>query len=291
MGILSELDKVAGDVLKDTRDILIFIGRLLLISTFIEDGFRMWHQRTEHTEYIGNTWNWQTEIATVVVGINLAGQVLGAVMVLFRILVTPSVVALTLIVIIQTIVYSIIFDVKFLMRHLAMIGALLLLLAEHKDRRAQQQKKKTIVGLPVLDEHSPSSGLQFFGRIFLVLLFCTLLHFWGWTAAAENFKNDEDALEDLIGIKKEVLNDTFGLFFILLIVAGWKTRLCSLILIIWLGCLNFFVNDFWSHSDTSMMYDFKRYDFFQTLTVIGGLKILIALGPGHYSLDYEKKGI
>jgi hypothetical protein len=99
----------------------------------------------------------------------------------------------------KTIVYSIIFDVKFLMRHLAMIGALLLLLAEHKDRRAQQQKKKTIVGLPVLDEHSPSSGLQFFGRIFLVLLFCTLLHFWGWTAAAENFKNDEDALEDLIG--------------------------------------------------------------------------------------------
>jgi hypothetical protein len=55
----------------------------------------------EHTEYIGNTWNWQTEIATVVVGINLAGQVLCAVMVLFRILVTPSVVALTLIVIIQ----------------------------------------------------------------------------------------------------------------------------------------------------------------------------------------------
>ncbi|CAG5083359.1 Oidioi.mRNA.OKI2018_I69.PAR.g10358.t1.cds [Oikopleura dioica] len=93
------------------------------------------------------------------------------------------------------------------------------------------------------------------------------------------------------GIKKEVLNDTFGLFFILLIVAGWKTRLCSLILIIWLGCLNFFVNDFWSHADTSMMYDFKRYDFFQTLSVIGGLKILIALGPGHFSLDYEKKGI
>ena len=50
MGILSELDKVAGDILKDTRDILIFFGRLLLISTFIEDGFRMWHQWTGNFE-------------------------------------------------------------------------------------------------------------------------------------------------------------------------------------------------------------------------------------------------
>ena len=54
------------------------------------------------------------------------------------------------------------------------------------------------------------------------------------------------------------------------------------------GTLNFFVNDFWSHSNTSVMYDFKRYDFFQTLTVIGGLKLLLALGPGHMALDQKK---
>jgi len=54
------------------------------------------------------------------------------------------------------------------------------------------------------------------------------------------------------------------------------------------GVLNFIVNDFWSHSGTSVMYDFKRYDFFQTLTVIGGLKLLLALGPGHLALDQKK---
>jgi len=63
------------------------------------------------------------------------------------------------------------------------------------------------------------------------------------------------------------------------------------VLIIWLGVLNFFINDFWSHAADSMMYDYKRYDFFQTLTVIGGLNLLLALGPGNLSLDYEKKGI
>ena len=46
----------------------------------------------------------------------------GSFLVLFRVLVTPSVLLLACIVVLQTIVYSIIQDVKFLMRHLAMIG-------------------------------------------------------------------------------------------------------------------------------------------------------------------------
>ena len=44
MGFFREADKVAGDILKDFRWGIIFIGRLLLLSTFVEDGFRMWHQ-------------------------------------------------------------------------------------------------------------------------------------------------------------------------------------------------------------------------------------------------------
>ena len=45
--LLREADKVAGDILKDFREILIFIGRLLLVATFVEDGYRMWHQWKE----------------------------------------------------------------------------------------------------------------------------------------------------------------------------------------------------------------------------------------------------
>ena len=44
MGFFKEADKVAGDILKDFRPALIFIGRFLLLGTFVEDGFRMWHQ-------------------------------------------------------------------------------------------------------------------------------------------------------------------------------------------------------------------------------------------------------
>ena len=101
----------------------------------------------------------------------------GGVMVLFRVLVTPSVLLLSVIVILQTIVYSIIQDVKFLMRHLAMIGALCLLLAEHQGRTQKKKEKTVQPGLPILENSRPKDALQLFGRIFLVLLFCTLLHF------------------------------------------------------------------------------------------------------------------
>lgn len=139
---IKEADNVAGDILKDFRDPLIAVGRVLLVSTFIEDAIRMWHQWQDHKDYIGNSWSFTDEIATFIVLVNLVGQCTGSFLVLFRVLVTPSVLLLACIVVLQTIVYSIIQDVKFLMRHLAMIGALCLLLAEHQNRQAKQAKQK-----------------------------------------------------------------------------------------------------------------------------------------------------
>lgn len=74
--------------------------------------------------------------------------------------------------IIQTVAYSILWDVQFLFRNLALIGSLLLVLAESRS-----EGKSLFPGIPSLGENKPKEYMQLTGRILLVFMFVTLLRF------------------------------------------------------------------------------------------------------------------
>ena len=59
---------------------------------------------------------------------------------------------------------------QFLFRNLALIGALLLVLAE-----SRQEGKSLFAGVPSLGENKPKNYLQLTDRILLVFMFVTLL--------------------------------------------------------------------------------------------------------------------
>eukprot|EP00074_Homo_sapiens_P093197 XP_016870551.1 surfeit locus protein 4 isoform X3 [Homo sapiens] len=107
---------VALQFLRVTKQYLPHVARLCLISTFLEDGIRMWFQWSEQRDYIDTTWNCGYLLASSFVFLNLLGQLTGCVLVLSRNFVQYACFGLFGIIALQTIAYSILWDLKFLMR-------------------------------------------------------------------------------------------------------------------------------------------------------------------------------
>ncbi|XP_055776542.1 surfeit 4, like isoform X2 [Salvelinus fontinalis] len=150
------------------------------------------------------------------------------------------------------------------MRNLALGGGLLLLLAESRG-----EGKSMFAGVPSMGEHSPKQYMQLGGRVLLVLMFMTLLHF------------DPSFIS--------ILQNLVGTALIVLVAIGFKTKLAALTLVLWLFAVNVYFNAFWMVPTYKPMHDFLKYDFFQTMSVIGGLLLIVALGPGGVSMDEKKK--
>lgn len=88
-------------VIRKGKHILPTVARLCLISTFLEDGLRMWFQWSEQREYMDMSWGCGKFLATVFVLVNLIGQLGGCVMVLARLRVPIACGVLFFIVVLQ----------------------------------------------------------------------------------------------------------------------------------------------------------------------------------------------
>lgn len=261
---LARAEDIADQILRRSKHILPHVARLCLISTFLEDGIRMYMQWSEQRDYMDASWGCGYFLATMFVLVNLIGQLGGCVMVLWRFKVDIACAVLFSIVVLQTLAYSILWDFQFLMRNLALIGALLLVLAE-----SRVESKSLLAGVPSLGDNKPKTYLQLTGRVLLVFMFVTLLRM------EISFM--------------QIVQNVVGSILMVLVTIGFKTKLSALILVAWLTILNFYFNAWWSIPSYKPMRDFLKYDFFQTLSVIGGLLMVVSLGPGGVSMDEHKK--
>lgn len=132
----------------------------------------MWFQWSEQKEFMNNSWHCGSFLATVFVFVNLIGQLGGCVMVIGRWKVSIACGILFFIVVLQTLAYNIFWDITFLFRNLALIGALLLVLAESRG-----EGRSLFAGVPSLGDNKPKNLLQLAGRILLAFMFTTLIRF------------------------------------------------------------------------------------------------------------------
>jgi len=139
------------------------------------------------------------------------------------------------------------------------------------ETRSTADGRSLFAGLPsASDQRMPRTYMQLGGRILLVAMFLTLLRL--------DFSSPLPIMQDVVGTA-----------LVVLIAVGYKTRLASLVLVAWLLVVNVYFNAWWMMPAHVFSRDFVKYDFFQTLSVAGGLLLVVALGPGGYSIDEHKK--
>lgn len=167
------------------------------------------------------------------------------------------------IVCLQTIAYSILWDIQFLLRNLALIGALLLVLAE-----SRVEGKSLFAGVPSLGENKPKNVMQLAGRILLAFMFITLIRFEFSFLQVKLLKRNWE--EKKINKKlhfAQIVQDVIGSVLMVFVTVGYRTKLSALILVLLLTVLNLYHNAWWTIPSHKPLRDFLKYDFFQVMAV------------------------
>ena len=74
----------------------------------------------------------------------------------------------------------------------------------------------------------------------------------------------------------------------LAIVSGWKTRYAALAMVVFLVVITPIFHGFWNvPADQAMM---QQINFMKNLSILGGMLVLFAWGPGRFSFDEGRLG-
>lgn len=276
------INRVANPI----KPYLSHIGRFLLVATFFEDAFRICMQYPEQFDFMRNFRLFPAPLAHLFLVFCVGSMVSGSVLALSRKKMAWACGLLASVVLIQSLGYGILFYFSFMMRNLSLIGGVLLLFVEsiEHERKMNGRGDNSFLfrGLPSLtdSESEKSTYISLIGRILLIFLFGSLMY----------NSNSKDLISS--GLFSVILR---GLYFVmgsvacLMVAVGFKARYSAMLLVAILCVVNMFINQWWKHGHGSPERDFLRYDFFQTLSIIGGFMLLLNSGPGDMSFDKKRK--
>ncbi|EDW84767.1 uncharacterized protein Dwil_GK18983 [Drosophila willistoni] len=261
---IAQLEDRVHEMSRRCRPILPHVARLCLIATYMEDALRMWFQWAEQRDFVQVHLECSQAFAVLIVFINLVGQLVGCGFILARVWVNFAVTLLAGLILLQVHVYAMPVQLKLILRNFSLFGGLLLIHAEAKDL---DRIYNAGAGVPLLVNRRPQYLMQLTGRILLALMYLSLLqlHF---------------------GPLECILN-AFGLTLMAFVVVGYRTRLAAFLLALILTIWNLYTNCWWLVEGYKM--DYVKYNCFHTFSVVGGLLMVVVLGPGHVSLEQYKK--
>eukprot|EP00039_Didymoeca_costata_P005758 m.84356 g.84356 ORF g.84356 m.84356 type:complete len:343 (+) comp12961_c0_seq3:105-1133(+) len=273
---IEKAEVAADSFLKFCAPVIRPLARLFLLCTFVEDAERMIFQWDIQANHVSKEWQADPSVGHAFVAFNLAAQAIPCAILLLgfpfssmKPLIQACLGLLVIVVCAQSVAYHVLWNLEFFLRNLAVIGALCLVGAEALEPEPTKGGILDTGRLTEEDEDDDVSDiLRLSGRVLLSLMFLTLVKF-------DNVQR--------------IILECIAAVLLALVVIGFKTKLSAVTLFIFLFVENLYLNDFFMHSSDENIHDFKKFNFFQALTVIGGLMMLVALGPGGVSFDGEEK--
>ncbi|KAJ6787887.1 hypothetical protein PWT90_07817 [Aphanocladium album] len=241
------------------------IGRFLIVVTFLEDALRIMTQWTDQLIYLRDYRHIPSGITHIFLLVNVVAMLSCSTLVIVRKYSDYAVAGLMGVVVAQALGYGLIFDLNFFLRNLSVIGGLIMVLSDSWVR-----KSKAFAGLPQLDEKDRKMYFQLAGRVLLIFLFIGFVFSGSWSIW-------------------RVLVSILGAGACVMVVVGFKAKFSATLLVVILSIFNLFVNNFWTLHEHHPQKDFAKYDFFQILSIVGGLLLLVNSGPGQFSIDEKKK--
>lgn len=273
----SSLPPAAQDIIVRARRIrkaaspyLPFLCRVLLVSTFVEDGIRILFEMRHQVDFLRHEYGFPAFIATIMLLSNILISFVAVAVILARKKLERgkyenyAAYALIACVGYQQILYGRHSPIAsgnfgFFVRNLCLSGSLLLITCQ-----TRMAAGRSALPMGLLDgetnKQTTVSYLQLASRILLVLL----------------------ALEFMATLG--TIGTVLTLPVIIAVLVGYQLEISGGILLILYLLHNILNSAFWAVSG-SYISQIMQYEFFQTLSIMGGLLMLILTGPGEFSVD------
>ena len=261
----SKVEDVLDTASEPIKPYLPAIGRFLIVVTFLEDALRIVTQWKDQVYFLSFYRGIPSFITYIFLMANVVIMTVMSVLVISRKHTEIAVGGLFGVQVLQGIAYGMMLDLVFIFRNLSIAGGLLMVLSDSLTKR-----KQLFAGLPSMDAEDRRQYFQLAGRVLLICLFIGFVFTGQWSLS-------------------RILVSILGFFACVMVVVGFKAKWSAILLVVILSIFNLFINNFWSFASHEPERDFLKYDFFQTLSILGGLLLLVNMGPGDLSMDEKKK--
>lgn len=243
-------------------------ARVLLTATFLEDAYRICVDYDSQMRFLTNSRQMYSWFASMVLMVSVLCQFGGSMALIAKKQLVIAIASMSAVLLLQTVAYGYLFDFSFFIRNVSVIGALCVLWA---NERQKEVRNNPFNGAFTLGGGTRLTYMMLISRVLVALLFFSLI-------------GGHPTWYRIVGGIMVALPVTA-------IVLGYKARSSAAVLACFLLIANVVMNGFFWLPDHHPERDFKKYYFFQTLSVTGGLLVLTEMGAGGLSLDERGKDI